>query len=546
MYILMKELYDELNRHSKILIYGAGYYANIIYQKLKKAGLKNKIASFLVTDPNETGIIDEIHVEAASALALYDKEDIAILIAVSRKNEKEIIETLKTDYGIEHGIKLFDYIMQDENTFFDQLGQKTDECFLENLIEYYIWNHLDSGEELNRKREESITRIEKRDIEGSDNNTIVFISGDLKPRSEKIIAALVGRNYHVIVLEYGYAYCSKLVRKEIASLKVEIFSCETMMDVFYQALQYKPLVYYFEPMWGDCKAPEIMIRHKALFGKVVFAPYDVLNDALVQIPDADKQAERYCLENADGIVWRWFSKKFLEEKKGFVYKGKSIQFLDYCKGFEMETDLDFQSDDVLKICFVQGGIYQLLDQPVLSDDDIYAEPAKLDAILKIFGNRSDCLFHMFIGWCDDNVRQKLDRIEEKYCNIKFFYEVEYHQLIHTISKYDYGSFLMTAGKKIPDQKSIDHVYYGSVYINSIANRFFDYLDAGIPIIGTYPEKQCAYLDQYGVIVKMNTSDLDIDYLKKNKLLYREKVKKANHELRIENHIQRLIDWFYRL
>ena len=45
---------------------------------------------------------------------------------------------------------------------------------------------------------------------------------------------------------------------------------------------------------------------------------------------------------------------------------------------------------------------------------------------------------------------------------------------------------------------------------------------------------------------MNTSDLDIDYLKKNKLSYREKVKKANHELRIENHIQRLIDWFYKL
>ena len=69
---------------------------------------------------------------------------------------------------------------------------------------------------------------------------------------------------------------------------------------------------------------------------------------------------------------------------------------------------------------------------------------------------------------------------------------------------------MTGRKKIPEQESIDNVYYGSTYINSISNRYLDYLDAGIPIIGTHPRKQCKYLEEYGVIVQMDLSNLNID------------------------------------
>lgn len=541
MYILMKDLSDELNKYSKLLIYGAGYYANVIYQALKKEGLKDKIESFLVTDLNEVRNIDGINVNTASAMALYDKEKTAILIAVNRENEREIVKMLKQDYGFDHGIKLLDYIIQDDNAFYEKVKNESDEWFLENVMECYIWNHTNSEVELKKKRNEMEDHIRHRNIMEPDNNTIVFISGSLNPRSEKIITALVEKNYHVVVLEY--VFCNELVRNEIMTFNVDFFTCKDMFDLFYRALQYKPLVYYFEPVWGECSASEIMIRHKDLFGKIAFAPYDVLNDGYV-MPEENKLTERYCLENADGVVWRWFSKNYLEEKKGFVYKGKSIQFLDYCKGFDIENDI--KSDDKLKICFIQGGVYQLLDPPSLFDGTVYAEPAKFDVIFKKIGNRDDCLFHIFIGRCDDNTRKKLDKLAEDYSNIKVFYGLEYNKLIATISEYDYGSFLMTAGEDIPEQISIDNVYYGSACVNSITNRFFDYLDAGIPIISTVCKKLCEYLDRRGVIVKMDISNLDIQYLNENKMYYRENVKKAKEELQIENHIQRLIDWFHKL
>ena len=43
--ICMENLYKELYKYSSILIYGTGHYANIVYELLKKVGLKNKIIS---------------------------------------------------------------------------------------------------------------------------------------------------------------------------------------------------------------------------------------------------------------------------------------------------------------------------------------------------------------------------------------------------------------------------------------------------------------------------------------------------------------------
>lgn len=542
MYILVKDLCRKLNSYSKVLIYGAGQYAHIAYQALKKEGLRDKVKSFLVTDADKTGNIDGINVEAVNILGLYDKTEIIILIAVSRKYEKEIVEILKKDYNIENGIKLFDYIIQDDNAFYEKLRKESDEWVCENLMEYYIWNHIHSEEGFEKKRKETAEKIRNRNSAKMDGNMIVFISGNLNPRSEKIIVALVKKNYHLIVLEYGF--CNELVRTELMTCNIDFFHCRDMIEVFYSALLYKPLIYYIEPAWGDCSVSEILVRHKGLFGKMVFALYDIMNEGYVQISEKEKLMERYCLENADGIVWRWFSKEFLEEKKGFVYKGKSVQFLDYCKGIRIEKN--YHSDDKLKLCFVLGGIYEYLDASVFVNDGTYVEPARIDTILNRIGKRNDCIFHLFVGRCDDSNRKKLKKLEEEYSNFKVFYGMTYNELLVGISEYDYGCFLMMGGKRIPGMESIDNVYYGSIYINSTTNKFFDYLDAGIPIISTESERLCEYFKRYGVVVEMDISSLNIDYLKKNKIVYREHAKKARAELLIDNHIHKLIDFFNTL
>lgn len=542
MHILKRNLYNEITRFSKILIYGAGGYANKVYAFMKKAGLREMIDSFVVTELKNRSDIDGIPIRCVDDISFFNDEDTAALIAVSKVYEEEIAQTLQS-HDCLNMIKFSDFVLEDDD-FYDMLRIQSDEQFLKTITDEYAWNDaIDYKYGFGEEREETENVIARRNGDNIDRNTIVFISGDMKPRIVKIIGALAKKRYNLIVLEYEY--CNELVVKDIEMYNnVTYIHCKDIVDVFCESLQYNPLVYYFEPAWGNCSGSEIMIRHRSIFGKIAFAPYDVLNDGYVQISEKNKLMERYCLENADGVVWRWFSREYLERKKGFVYKGKAIQFLDYCKGFELDGGCS--TDQLVKICFVQGAICEYLDDSILRNNSKYAEWARIDTILEKLGNREDCIFHIFIGVVYDCYRREIEELEKKYTNFHCFYGMKHNELIHKISEYDFGCFLTTGGEELPELESIDGVYYGSCYLNSEGNRFFDYLDAGIPIIATRPKKQCEYFDSLGVLVRMNLSNIDIDYLKKNKAFYKENVKKAKPKLLIDNQIERLIDFFEEL
>lgn len=540
MHVLRSKLYREINNFSKLLIYGAGDYANKVYTLLKSVGLQKKICLFVVTELKVQRDIDGIPIIAVDGLEDFHEDKCAVLIAVSSKFEDEIGHILQGVTDI-HILKFSDYIMQD-NDLIDVLRNQKDKQFIESIIEEYVWDNIRSIDEFDNKREETERRLKQRGIEEIEKNTVVFVVGNLTPRCEKIIGALVRKGFNIVLLEYGYD--NKLIKNEIMSHGIDFFYCKDILEVFYRAMQYKPLVYYCEPIWGDCSGPEIMIRHRNLFGKIVFTTYDVLNDGYVQISEEQKLMERYCLENADGVVWRWFSKQFLEEKRGFAYKGTSIHFLDYCG--RDKIDKNDTCDDKLKICYVQGAIYELLDKTLLPNEGIYVEPARIDTILNKIGNISDCVFHIYIGECSDSDRKKIEELEKKYFNFKAFYAIPHGELILKMSEYDYGCYLLTGGKDIPELESIDNLYFGSTHFNAVANRLFDYLDANIPIITTRPKKQCEYLEKFGVVVKMDISNIDIDYLKKNRKHYKNNVQKAKKELLIDNQIQRLIDFLNNL
>jgi len=537
-HIMMNSLYDIISYFSQIIVYGVGNYAEIIYPMLKKSGLKDKVYAFAVTSVNagDREDLDGIPVRLISEIPQYKTKDCAVLTAVSKVYEDEIVQLLQK-LKFDYVIKLTDYIKQDEELI--QIFRKqTDVQFAKSLADIYAWEMISSIQELNGEREK-ISSFALQKKENADRNTIVFISGRLNPRSKKIIGALVRKKYNVIVLEYGF--CNVLIRSEIMLYQVSFMHCKDVLEVFVRAMQYNPLVYYCEPIWGDSSGPEIMIRHKSLFGKIVFAAYDVLNDGYVQVPDEKKRIERYCMENADGVVWRWFSKEYLEEKKGFAYKGKSIQFLDYCGGYDV-SQYD-SPDDRLKICFVLGEIHIFLDKERLKNDGIYVEHARIDTILDKIGNRNDCIFHIFAGCCSNSDRDRLNQLEKQYQNFKVFYGMKHRDLIERISEYDYGCLFSTGGQAIPEMESVDNEYYGSTFQNGVLNKYFDYLDAGIPVIATAHKKFCDYLEQFGVLVRMDITTLDIEFLKRNKVAYKENVRRAKPGLLMDNQIPRLIDFF---
>jgi hypothetical protein len=353
------------------------------------------------------------------------------------------------------------------------------------------------------------------------------------------MGALIKKGFNLVVLKYG-DMPDDLVREEWKSNGIEYTECSEIEELFFTAVQYNPLVYYIEPRWGDCSYPEIMIKHKKLYGKIVITLYDVLNDCRPQGYDEEqKRTEKYVLENADGIVWRWFSKEYLEEKKGFVYKGKSIQFLDCCNGVPI-VNVEFPSQK-LRLCCLTGGISEVTYSQNRGE---LAEFANLDEILGILGNREDCEFHCFFGHGSKEQKEIANLYEKKYSNFKAFWETPHDKLINEISTYDYGCFFYTNGR-IPDDMEITtrQGCYGSICKNAASNKFFDYIEAELPIITTFPLQLCAIFDDYGIRVNMNISNIDIAYLIENRAMYKERVKKAKQELSIDNQIQSLIDFF---
>ncbi len=527
-------LYNTLNQYDEIIIYGTGDYAQKIYPLIRESDLKNKIICFSQSDKGGVDFIDEKPIVAIKEVAC-NREECVVLIAVSEKYLYEIKQVL-FDYGFLNIVSLVDYRIdhiQSEKRF-DAL--MTFEEYCESIAEWYVKTHIGKQDKETIFQElvsKGYASSKKRDI-----YLIVMISGHLSPRTIKLIRALRKRKYVVVLLKYGgkvNPWCSKTLQR----MDVNIYECQCIEELLYQALEYNPLVYFFEPAWGDCLWAKIMLKNKFYFGKIVLALYDVLNDGY-NIQENDKLAsEKYALEYADGIVWRWFSKDYLREK-GFEYRGKSIQFIDYCS-YETEEIITCGAESsVIKLCAIAGYGDEYVEDRGYANQ--YIEWARIGEILDKIGNREDCIFHFYAGFLSKKNIARCEQYEKDYKNFRFFLATEYNELLQKLRSYDFGCEFWTAGEETSDGTIIGD-YYGSIYRNSIRNGYFDFLGAGLPIITTQAAKLWDYLSEYDIVVKMNLANVDINYLKKYRKHYREEVERAKKVLDIDNQILRLIQFF---
>ena len=525
-----RELCRQLDEYETIIIYGTGSYARIIYPELVKRGLKYKIAFFAQTEKAEFDFIDGIQVVSIDLLEC-NKEKCVIFIAVGVQYSEKIQGVL-SEYGYKNIVACTEY---EADKCLQRLSGFNEYC--DYVADWYVETYGGSSD-----KEEIVKELLKKGSRADKTalDLIVIICGSISVRTIKIAGALRRKGYHIIILNYCkviYDWCLEEMRK----LNIQIYNCDCIEEMLYRALHYSPLIYFFEPQWGNCLWAEIMLKHKQNFGKIVIAQYDVLNDGYVGMPAENLATEKYALEHADGIVWRWFSKERLE-RKGFLFRGKSLQFLDYCSHNEREikenlNDLDTR---IVKLCAVGGTGDYYVEK---NYETPYVDWARVGEILDVIGNKDDVIFHFYFGvfYKEENLEQ-CKVYEKQYKNFKFFLNVEHGDLLKKLKYYDYGCEFCVKGEWPSEDTIIDN-YYGSNLMNSTRNVFFDFLSAGIPIIATTPIKCLEYLQQYGIIVKMDLFDINIEYLQQKKKYYRQKVKEARNELDIDSQIPRLIQFF---
>lgn len=533
MYFRTRILYEKLNQYKSIIIYGTGDFSRRIYPQLVKHGLKKKIVCFTQTKVVETASIDGIPIVGIETCN-YSKDESVVLIAVSKLYTDEIKEILQKS-GYLNIVSLIDY--QLSYTWLEQ-----DYISLKDFSEYY--DYIADWYEKTQYIENGIGQTEIQEFinnksidKRADNNLIVMICGHLSARTTKIAGALIRKKYNVIMLGY-FSGINSWCLDELKRLNLPIHQCKCVTEMLYYALQYYPLVFFFEPCWGNCLWAEIMVRNKEYFGKVILALYDVLNDGYFDIAKEAHLTEKYALEHADGIVWRWFSKEYLE-KKGFKYQGKSIQFLDYCNNDDNDIAYDIDSS-VLKLCMVAGYGDEYVDDRQYSIN--FCDCARINEILEKIGNREDCIFHFYAGELSDDNITRCQYYERKYENFRFFLATEYRELLNKFKEYDYGCELYTSKEEPPDNVPVGE-YYGSYYRHCVRNVDFDFLNAGLPIITTRSAEMWKYLSADDIVIKMNLDNLDLDYLKKNKKYHKKKVMMFREQLDIDKKISGLIKFF---
>ena len=143
----------------------------------------------------------------------------------------------------------------------------------------------------------------------------------------------------------------------------------------------------------------------------------------------------------------------------------------------------------------------------------------------------------------------LYELKRKYENFHFFIGYSPKRMIQNISRCDYGCNLFHSGRLPSDEECMKKGYYrlSGIYEVGATNRYFDFFNAGIPVVSSCEcKRQAEYLKQYGVLVDMALEDLDIEYLAKNKHLFRKNVKEAEKYLAISAQIDRLIAFFNSL
>lgn len=527
MFFLISQLIRDIK--GDIFIYGVGHYAQDIYRKFCDSPLEKQIKAFVVTEKCEKIEFFGKPIYSISELREYYNDE-TILVSVSKKYSDEIKNKLEKE-SFTKLLFLADYEYKNFDLWKNYRGKHTTEYI--EYIQNWEWNFIPCKED----RQCYGLRPAKH------KKQIIFIIGMemALPRIIKIIKALKENGYDIVVLCYG-GVSGNVVQKELSEYQIVIEQCRYMEELMYKMLKYNPLLYYIEPAWGDCSWADVLVQQKDMFGKIVIDLYDVFNDGLVFASEEQKEMEKYALEHADGIVWRWYAKEQLE-RQGFRLRGKSIQFLDYCIGngdTAHQSQLGVNSDTV-KICFVCGHP-NFLFETYTEMSNGYAVHANIYDILKQIGNH-DCCLHLYAWGLTEEAMKKCKALEAECDNFQAFFGYEHQQLLDRIKGYDYGCMIFTEGQDVPDNITVDGRYFGTVFKDATCNKYFDYIDAGIPVIATLPKKICDYLEDFGVLIKMNSSTLDIDLLRKKRFYYRQRVKEVKHELSVEYQVFRLIEFF---
>ncbi len=328
------------------------------------------------------------------------------------------------------------------------------------------------------------------------------------------------------VKEYaGKKFCSSLLK-----IDIKYYFYTKIEELMFLILQNKGAVIHIFADAGNMYSAYILIKFQCYIGKVVFENYDIVNGFYTKLDNDILMLEQHCLENAAGVCYREYSLSFLTDILGIHIQGKTIRFWDYCSD-EIYNYVNNNKESGLSLCYV-GGVITEEEYPDCPFGGFlqFAEQCE----------KNKCHLHVYPSLWDEKRYKAYIQKDKESAYFHFHKTVDYDELIYEISQHDYG-ITLTKDSIWEEEKSGYNTRHKYIYAGT--NKYFDYLDAGLPIIAGLPLKMIQYLEERGVLINWTNGQYDFEYLKKNLEKMRHNVRQIKQELSVGNHINELLDFY---
>lgn len=271
----------------------------------------------------------------------------------------------------------------------------------------------------------------------------------------------------------------------------------------------------------------------------IYLPYDIRSHCFKNFNEVDREgvprleikAEKYCFRDADGIIhkgreneMKLLNKNLLDPN--LIISCPIIRFLPYCS---KDLIVPYNNKKVSK---KDGNIH------IVYTGNISTGESCMDTTETLLKQKIHLHFYGKIAYLSEKESYSLFGNEySKFFKNQYFHlhkPVEQKKLASEISKYDYGMW------------SYD-LTNNALNASSTGNKFFTYLEAGLPIIhfNNY-EAFTNDMNKYKIGISRNTGDIKNlrKILEKNRPeKFIKNILKAREELCMENQIPRLLKFF---
>lgn len=522
--ILISVLKEKLYRYDKIAIYGCGAVAEKTHQAILECGKQTEFCIITKKADMQNLFLNKIPVYDFEDKAEYiNKNDVLVLIGVSGRYEKEILETVQK-FQIRHYLCILDF---ERVHVYDRYEKMSEQEWLNEIAEW-CENHDHCTD-----KQKALTML-KDDINGKRcEHKIVFAIGALTPRSLKIAEALQEQGYEIRLIASPLAAMQEFCIPALQKMHLACIRCTSVVEFVYRIIAERAQIVHLFTTLGNSKIDRIVITIKKLFPLVVYDEYDIYNLCYTGISGELLDNERFCLEHADAICNRGFEMNCLIQN-GYRIEGKFIQFSDYCSNEQVCTTEPESSE--LSVCYC-GNVLSAAESMEWMQN--FSDLAAMCAA-------HQCHFHLYPHLWNEKRLSAYIEMDQENDYFHLHRPIPFEQLKYELSKHDYGVYPM---KRIHLEQgmiynqALDARYGEEVIRYAHTNKYFDYLDAGLPVIAANPVQLVQLLKKKGVVLDWTIEEYDFDEMRRRRKELKKWVQKIHHELQMRQHTGELLDFY---